>query len=167
MPASPGGYARTRPGEAMGFSPGLSGKAKAAAPVYRSPQRREAPGRLRSLRGRSAAKDSGETEAGKEPIRARNVIPGRRGPSSPGGTTGLGPERPRAPAPGSPGRPRPPTRFRPPSVDSEGWQKCRQKAGGSAEREQAASAADPSELKRTRRAPLPRRRPKADTEPAG
>ena len=41
------------------------------------------------------------------------VISGRRWPPSPGGTTGLGPERPRAPAPGSPGRPRLPTRFVP------------------------------------------------------
>ena len=57
--------------------------------------------------------------------------------------------------------------FRSPSVDSEGWRKCRQKTRGSAEREQAASAADPRELQRTRRAHLPRRRPKADTEPAG
>ena len=56
--------------------------------------------------------------------------------------------------------------FRSPSADSEGWRKCRQKAGGSAEREQAASAADPSELQRTRRTPPPRRRPEADTEPA-
>ena len=46
--------------------------------------------------------------------------------------------------------------FSPPSIDSEVWRKCRQKAGGSAEREQAASAADPRELQRTRRAPLPR-----------
>ena len=57
--------------------------------------------------------------------------------------------------------------FRSPSVDSNGWWKCRQKAGGSVEREQAALAADPRELLRTRRALLPRRRPKADTEPAG
>ena len=62
---------------------------------------------------RRAAAGSGETEAGKEPIRARTVISGRRWPASPGGTTGLGPERPRAPAPGSPGRPRLPTRFVP------------------------------------------------------
>ena len=202
-----GRYARTRPGETMGFSPGLSGKAKAAVPVFPSPlvtpqtcladadqasrpmrspppaltEEGESKGSLlresisggavfhrqgrrggcsacrartiilrrvqsgesgrydRALREgqgrrtrssfpaakegsweasvspvtRRAAAGSGETEAGKEPIRARTVISGRRWPSSPGGTTGLGPERPRASAPGSPGRPRLPTRFVP------------------------------------------------------
>lgn len=51
---------RVRPGEAEGVSPGLSGKAKAAVPVFRSPVPRSE-GRLRE--GRSLSGDAAPAEA--------------------------------------------------------------------------------------------------------
>ena len=68
--ADSGRYDRNRTGETMGVSPGLSGKGKAAVPVFRfprSPERSEAPGR----RGLSGDAAPAETPERPQPERSR------------------------------------------------------------------------------------------------
>ena len=77
------------------------------------------------------------------------VIHGGCRPSSPGGTTGLGPERPWAPALGSPGRPRPPHPFIDPRSEGrllEGFGLSgNETRSGRIRRDRSRKGADPSE----------------------
>ena len=119
-----------RTGEAMGVSPGLSGKAEAAVPIFRFPVPRSEGRAQWSLRFRAAGRGRPVTvsreESAAERSRpgARTVITGQTRPSIPARRVSVATESRRRAwgvSLGSPERPRLPTRFVPRSGDSGGW----------------------------------------------